>query len=170
MGINCIYARSAGTFRGVLLYVFRAKHEEYKHFTAFSREARNSLGRFTAWRDTGDKKEQLLRESKLFVLPTYYRYEGTPRSVREALSYGMPVIATEWSGLPDMVTNEENGFLVPVRSPQDIAEAIIKSVSSSSVYCRLSQGALASSQRGLSLEGHLECMKKSFALALSSRR
>ena len=119
---------------------------------------------------TGNKKEQLLRESQLFVLPTYYRYEGTPRSIREALSYGMPVIATEWSGLPDMVTDEENGFLVPIRSPYAIAEAITKSVSSNSTYRRLSQGALARSLRGLSLEDHLTCMKKSFALALSSRR
>ena len=118
---------------------------------------------------TGQQKEQLLRESQLFVLPTYYRYEGTPRSVREALSYALPVITTVWSGLPDMVTDDENGFLVPIRSPDALAEAIARALSNPSQYAALSQGALARSRRDFSLDGHLVRMMESFKLALASR-
>jgi len=41
-------------------------------------------------------------------------YEGLPNAVMEAMSYAVPVVATDISGNRDLVTNGETGFLVPV--------------------------------------------------------
>lgn len=50
-----------------------------------------------------------LRYADIFILPT--NYEGLPVSVLEALSYGVPVVASAVGGIPE-VLNGENGFAV----------------------------------------------------------
>lgn len=59
---------------------------------------------------TGDAKEELFRKATVFVLPSYN--EGLPVSVLEAMSYSMPVIATDVGGIPEMVKNGESGLLI----------------------------------------------------------
>lgn len=118
----------------------------------------------------GPAKERLLQVSHLFALPTYYRYEGSPRSVREALAYALPVIATEWSGLPEMVTSGETGILVPPKQPEALAKALAKVMTDPDLYTRLSQGAYARARRYFSREHHVERMSQIFGDALANRR
>jgi glycosyltransferase involved in cell wall biosynthesis len=51
-------------------------------------------------------------------------YEGSPLAVMEYMDAGLPVVATRVSGLPDVVVDEETGFLVPPRDPEALAGAI----------------------------------------------
>ena len=50
--------------------------------------------------------------------------EGFGLEVPEAMSYGRPVIVTKGVGAKDCVTDSEQGFVVPIRSPEAIAEKI----------------------------------------------
>ena len=45
-----------------------------------------------------------------------------------AFRYGCPIIATDTGGLPDLVIDGKTGYLVPVKDPQKMAEAILKAV------------------------------------------
>lgn len=47
-----------------------------------------------------------------FVLPTHT--EAVPTSVMEAFACGIPAIATNIGGCPEIVTDKENGLLVPI--------------------------------------------------------
>ncbi|MCX8128916.1 MAG: glycosyltransferase family 4 protein [Clostridia bacterium] len=62
---------------------------------------------------TGLEKRELLRGSHVFILPTNYNKEGQPISIIEAMADGMCIITTKHAGIPDLVTDRENGFLVP---------------------------------------------------------
>ena len=68
-----------------------------------------------------------LRDADVFVLPSYYR-EGTPRSSLEALATAKPIITTDWPGCRETVVHDSNGYLVPIRNPIALAEAMRKLV------------------------------------------
>ena len=60
----------------------------------------------------------------IFVLPSLF--EGLPNVILEAMAMKIPVIATKVGGNPDILSNRENGFLVPVRNVQQLALALEK--------------------------------------------
>jgi colanic acid/amylovoran biosynthesis glycosyltransferase len=63
-----------------------------------------------------------LSEAGIFVFPSIK--EGMPLSVLEAMSSGLAVVATDISGVKDLIINGKNGLLVPNRNPQALAKAI----------------------------------------------
>lgn len=66
--------------------------------------------------------DSLLQTFDLFVLPS--REEGLPMSVLEAMSFGIPVVATRVGGVPEIVLHNQTGILVPDHSPRELARAI----------------------------------------------
>lgn len=63
-----------------------------------------------------------LQRAKVFVLPSIS--EGCPRVLMEAMVCGLPIVATEVGGNPEVVVNGVNGFLVPPRDEEALAAAI----------------------------------------------
>jgi len=70
----------------------------------------------------GEDKVRLLAGSDVMVLPSYS--EGLPYALLEAMAGGVPVIATPVGAIPDVVTHDIHGFLVPPRDAKAIAEAL----------------------------------------------
>ena len=84
-----------------------------------------------AWYDEGIVEWQghvpvqpWLVQTSVFVLPSSYR-EGVPLSTQEALAMGRPVITTDVPGCRQTVADGVNGFLVPVHSPELLAEKMM---------------------------------------------
>ena len=71
---------------------------------------------------TGAEKIELFRSADIFVYPSYH--EGMPMAVIEAMACGLPIVATQVGGLPDLVCPPLNGLLVPAGRPDQLAEAI----------------------------------------------
>lgn len=68
---------------------------------------------------------QLISESHVFVLPSYYR-EGLPRSSMECMAMGRPIITTDWVGCRETVVEAVNGYLIPIKNTDALANAMIK--------------------------------------------
>lgn len=64
------------------------------------------------------------RESDLFVLPSIY--EGFPNVLCEAMSCGLPVIATDVCDNGRIVQHEENGYLVPSGDTKELADRLLQ--------------------------------------------
>jgi N-acetyl-alpha-D-glucosaminyl L-malate synthase BshA len=67
---------------------------------------------------------RLLAQADLFVLPS--EQESFGLAALEALASGVPVVATNVGGLPEVVRHAETGWLVPVRDPNALASAVLK--------------------------------------------
>jgi len=75
---------------------------------------------FTNWRED---IPQLLSILDVLVLPSLN--EAVGRILLEAGAVGVPAVATYVGGVPEVVRDFETGLLVPPRSPEDLAKAIV---------------------------------------------
>lgn len=64
-----------------------------------------------------------MRNADIFCRPSFS--EGMPLTLLEAMSSGLPAVVTDVAGVPEVVTDGENGFLVPPDDP----DALIKPLS-----------------------------------------
>ncbi len=80
---------------------------------------------FIGWVDN-EKKEELFKESQLFVLPSYN--EGLPMSILEAMSYGIPVVATNVGDISTAVIDNKTGELIYSGDVEKLAEKIYNMV------------------------------------------
>lgn len=62
--------------------------------------------------------------ASIYVLPSYY--EGLPTTLLEAMSCGLPSIATDVAGNSEVIKDGENGLLVPPKNPKKLADTINK--------------------------------------------
>ena len=72
-------------------------------------EGLSSIVKFEGW-VSGKKKIDLLNKADIFILPSYT--EGLPISILEAMAYSVPVISTNVGGIPEVIKNEENGYIL----------------------------------------------------------
>lgn len=100
--------------------------EEYRFAQHFVEE--NRMDRFVHFLGpvTGEAKVDLFVSSDIFVFPSSYRFEAQPSVVIEAMAAALPVITTDWAGLPEMVHDGENGYVVAISDPLAIANCILK--------------------------------------------
>lgn len=67
---------------------------------------------------------EIIRTFSIFVLPSIA--EGTPVTLLEAMSTGLAVVATRVGGIPEIVTNNVTGLLVPACDTEALARAMEK--------------------------------------------
>ena len=77
----------------------------------------------------------LLQTADIFVLPSLS--EARPRSVIEAMSAGVPVVASATGGLPSLIVHERTGLLVPPGDVDRLASALNRLIPSASTRKRL---------------------------------
>jgi glycosyltransferase involved in cell wall biosynthesis len=61
----------------------------------------------------------------VFFFPTHYGSEATPLVLMEALGAGLPIVSTSWAGIPAMLEDCETACLLPIRSPDRYAAALV---------------------------------------------
>jgi len=85
--------------------------------------------------------DELLACADLFLLPS--KNESFGLSALEALACGTPVIGTDMGGLPEVVTHGETGFLFPLGSVAEMAEAGVALLKDQERWTRFSAAARA---------------------------
>ena len=94
--------------------------------------------------------DRLLNLAKIFVL--HSKREGFPISLLEAMSTGLPIIATNVGGIPEIVKDGFNGVLVEPKRPQQLARAIKKIIKDKKFANKIGQNARKTINESFSLE------------------
>ena len=77
------------------------------------------------WFGFVDNKPELFGKASIVCLPTYYP-EGIPKVLIEAASCGKPIVTTDMPGCNEIVIDGLNGILIPAKSPEALADAVVK--------------------------------------------
>lgn len=75
--------------------------------------------------------------ARILVLPSL-AHEGSPTTVLEAMSYGVPALAYNIDGLPELVRDGRDGLLVPVSETKQLTSSIIKLLSETQLANKMS--------------------------------
>jgi glycosyltransferase involved in cell wall biosynthesis len=111
---------------------------------------------------TGDTKIFYYRNSDVFCFPSYFHSESFPLVLIEAMSFGLPIITTGWRGIPDMVENGYNGFLIDIKSPEQLATKIVTLKNDFVLRKQMSQNGRKVFEERYSLSRHLSQMETIF--------
>jgi glycosyltransferase involved in cell wall biosynthesis len=104
---------------------------------------------FTGWLEA-ERKRAAFAGATIFVLPSYV--EGMPMALLEAMSCGLPTIATAVGGVPEIITHEANGLLIPPGDTAALAAAIARLMSDPQLRQRLGDAARATVAERFSLD------------------
>jgi len=79
-----------------------------------------------------DQKESVFKNSDIYVNPTYFETFGI--TILESLWFNTPVVATNIGGIPEIIENNKNGYLVELRNINQFVESILKLLGNSDLY------------------------------------
>ena len=81
-----------------------------------------------------DRLASHLALADIFLMPSIHdlagNVDGLPNVILEAMAYGLPIIATEITGIPLAVQDGENGYLIPEKDVPALTEAALQLLAS----------------------------------------
>lgn len=109
----------------------------------------------------------LLRAMHLFVLPS--RNEGISNTILESMSTGLPVIASDVGGNPELISDGENGALVPANDVDALAAAIERYLDDPALVDAHGAAARERAVRHFSLSAMVQSYQRMYDRMLSTR-
>ncbi len=93
--------------------------------------------------------------------------EGIPNAILEAMAYGIPVVSTKHSGIPEVITSGKNGILLNQLNATELSNAIIHVISDPMVYSHISKNARQTIINRFSIENNTTELEKSYEFVIS---
>src|ERR1700730_1700780 len=112
----------------------------------------------------------LLARSSLFVFPAIHDRSGDtdnlPTVLIEAMASGLPIVATDVAGIPEIVRHEKNGLLVKEKQADQLAAAIQKLQANPSLLRMYGKVSRSLAEESFSLSNTVDQLKRVFEPAL----
>ena len=108
---------------------------------------------FLGW-VAGEDKERLFDRAGIYCLPS--KNEAMPISVMEAMAHGVPVISTCVGGVPQLIEDGVDGFLMDVDDVERLSGLLLKLSGSSELRCVIGLAGRAKIERKFSLRASID--------------
>ena len=110
----------------------------------------------------------LITAFDVFVLPSIWEAFGIV--LLEAMALGKPIIASRVDGIPEVIEDGKNGFLVEPRNPQQLAEKIIKLLQNQELREQLGQSGIRRVRDNFDIKQKVTQTERIYSLALERKR
>jgi glycosyltransferase involved in cell wall biosynthesis len=87
----------------------------------------------------GDSLFQAYADADIFCFPSFFAAESFGLVCVEAMRASLPVVATNWRGIPEVVEHGQTGFIVPPRAAEPLANALAQLVSNPQLRAEFGQ-------------------------------
>jgi glycosyltransferase involved in cell wall biosynthesis len=108
-------------------------------------------GEYIKWLGHRTDILNLLQKSHIVAFPSYYK-EGLPKSLIEAAAVGRPIITTDATGCRDTVEDGYNGYLVPIKDSDALAEKLAILIDNKQLRVEMGRHSRALAERDFSLD------------------
>lgn len=128
--------------------------------------ARLGIAERVIWHGSQDRTFifAMLKRADLFVLPSRLARsgdrDGLPNVLMEAQAFAVPVLATDVSGIPELVTHGRTGWLVPERDPEALAAALLRLIDDDALRVRIAEAGAKTVREKFSSEPGIDFVAK----------
>ena len=99
--------------------------------------------------------KSVLEQCHIVAFPSYYR-EGVPKSLIETCAVGRPIVTTNSVGCKDVVDDGVNGFLVPVRDSEALAQKLRILIDDKELRVRMGKASREKAEKEFGIEKVVE--------------
>lgn len=110
----------------------------------------------------GEAKADAYAAADILCFPTFFESETFGLVAVEAMAFGLPVVATRWRGLVDVVEDEETGLLVSPQDPAELADALARLIMNPDEARMMGSRGRIRYEQLFTLDRHLEAMRAAF--------
>jgi glycosyltransferase involved in cell wall biosynthesis len=111
-----------------------------------------------------DRLHDLVRAAAVAAVPSRW-YENQPLAVLEAFGCGVPVVGTDLGGLPELIEDGTDGFVVAAGDPAALAQALTRTLADPEKAWEMGRAGRAKVSRDFAPEAHLEGLRAAYAAA-----
>lgn len=111
---------------------------------------------------SGLEKFKAFASCDIFCFPSYFEAESFGLVIAEAMQFAKPIVSTEWRGIPSVVSNERNGFLVPIMDAISVSEKLLLLCESRELRAKMGEESRRIFCREFSIEKFYERMERAF--------
>ncbi len=107
-----------------------------------------------------DDIPSLLASSHVFIHPSHT--EGLPNAIIEAMASGLPVLASNVGGVPELVEQNQTGFLFEPKSPESIAKTLTKTFTQVDMLAKMGKKAQSKALSNFDLKSSVANYKATY--------
>lgn len=123
--------------------------------------------RYQGYIDSRKQMDYFYRFADICVFPSIYESFGI--TITEAMSYGKPVITTNIGGIPEIITDNSNGLLIPQKDSISLEDALNKLLSNKKLCNYLGKNAKNTIKNKFSPEKFIKMTEEFFKLRTSTQ-
>ena len=123
--------------RSDITFLAVGKGPQWDYYNNQIKEEERLLIRMMGRRDDVDEIYQIC---DLTVLCSY-NGEGVSNSIMESMAWGVPVMATNGGGTPEIIENRINGRLIDIQTPESVGKMITELLDSPQMLCQMKRNA-----------------------------
>ena len=112
-------------------------------------------GKYIKWLDFQKDIKSILEQCHIMAFPSCYR-EGVPKSLIDASAVGRPIVTTNSIGCKDVVDDGVNGFLIPVKDSEVLAQKLRILIEDKALRISMGKAAREKAEREFAIEDVIE--------------